>query len=69
MRPSESAIDISVPELAELVDHWRMATVPVASQGVPPHITLRYPWRPAPLQPADLHKVAAAVMDIPPCIL
>lgn len=69
MRSRESAIDIGLPELAELVDHWRIPTVPIASQGVPPHITLLYPWRSAPLQPADLHDVAAAVMDIAPFTL
>jgi 2'-5' RNA ligase len=69
MRPRESAIDIGLPELAELVDHWRMPTVPVASQGVPPHITLLYPWRPAPLHPEDLHDVAAAVAGVAPFTL
>jgi hypothetical protein len=44
MRPRETAIGISLPELAELLDLWRMATVPVASNGIPPHITLLYPW-------------------------
>ena len=69
MRPRETAIDISLPELAELVNHWRLPTVPVASQGIPPHITLLYPWQPVPVQPADLHAVAAAVMDIAPFTL
>ena len=69
MRPRESAIDIGLPELAELVDQWRMPTVPVASQGVPPHITLLYPWRPAPLQPGDIHDVATAVAGIAPFTL
>ena len=69
MHPRESAIDIGLPELAELVDQWRMPTVPVASQGVPPHITLLYPWRPAPLQPADISDVVTAVAGIAPFTL
>jgi 2'-5' RNA ligase len=69
MRPRESAIDICLPELAELVDHWRLPTVPVASQGVPPHVTLLYPWRPAPVPSADMHKATRAVLDINPFTL
>jgi 2'-5' RNA ligase superfamily len=61
MPERESAIGINVPQLAELVDRWRLSTVAVASLGVPPHITLLYPWRPAPLLPADVTQVAAAV--------
>ena len=69
MRQRESAIGIVVPELADLVDPWRLSTIPSATLGVPPHITLLYPWRPAPLQPADLHAVRAAVMGIAPFTL
>jgi 2'-5' RNA ligase len=69
MRPMstrESAIGISLPELTGMVDQWRLSTIPVAAQGVPPHITLLYPWRTAPLQPADLTAAAAAVAGIAP---
>jgi 2'-5' RNA ligase len=66
MSTRESAIDICLPELAELIDQWRLSTIPVAAQGVPPHITLLYPWRTAPLQPGDLNEAAAAVVGITP---
>lgn len=66
MRMRESAIDICLPELAELLDQWRVPTIPITSQGVPPHITLLYPWRPAPLQPTDLNEAAVAVAGLAP---
>jgi 2'-5' RNA ligase len=62
----ESAIVISVPEYAPLLDRWRVPTVPVASQGVPPHVTLLYPWRLAPVSAADIVAVSAAVSGVPP---
>jgi 2'-5' RNA ligase len=65
----ESAIDICVPELAELIDQWRLPTVAVASRGVPPHITLLYPWHPAPLSAEDVHQAAAAVAGTVPFML
>jgi len=60
MSTQESALDICLPELCSLLDQWRMATVPVAMQGGPPHMTLLYPWRAAPLQGADRPEAAAA---------
>jgi 2'-5' RNA ligase superfamily len=69
MAMRESAIGINVPKLAELIDQWRLPTVAVASLGVPPHITLLYPWRPAPLQSADAAQVAAAACGITPFTL
>lgn len=66
MQIRESAIVICLPELADLIDRWRIPTIPIASQGVPPHITLLYPWRPAPLQPTDLNEAAVAVAGIAP---
>lgn len=68
-RTRESGIDISLPQLAEVVDQWRMPTVPVAALGVPPHVTLLYPWRPAPLEPRDREEVVTAVAGIAPFTL
>lgn len=53
----ESAIDIHLESLDELVAFWRQATVEVATKGVPPHITLLYPWRVAPLSEEDTREV------------
>jgi len=62
----ESAIDVRLPELADLVDRWRRPTVPVATRGIAPHVTLLYPWRPAPVTSADLAAARAAVAGTPP---
>jgi 2'-5' RNA ligase len=68
-RTRGSAIDVCLPELAGLLDRWRVPTVAVASRGVPPHITLLYPWRPAPLRPADIAAATAAVAGSAPFTL
>lgn len=59
--PRRSAIDVRLPELADLVDTWRRPTVPDASRGMPPHITLLYPWRPAPVRSSDIAEAVAAL--------
>ncbi len=69
MSARESAIGISVPELADLIDHWRVPSVAAAALGVPPHITLLYPWRPAPLHISDLAEAASAVAGVAPFTL
>jgi len=65
----KSAITISLPDLAPLVDRWRIATVPVASRGVEPHVTLLYPWRNTPLSPSDLGAARAALASVPPFVV
>ncbi|MHC4816813.1 MAG: hypothetical protein ACYTF8_01960 [Planctomycetota bacterium] len=50
----ESSVDIHLAELADLVSPWREATVEVAARGVPPHITLLYPWKPPPIETSDI---------------
>jgi hypothetical protein len=50
----KSSIDIHFDSLTDLIDEWRTKTVVVANLGVPPHITLLYPWRDAPLSDDDL---------------
>ena len=62
----ESAIDVWLPELAALLDRWRAPTVEVAAHGVPPHITLLYPWRPAPVRATDIAEATAALAGTPP---
>jgi 2'-5' RNA ligase len=57
----ESAIGINAPGLSYLLDQWRIPTVEVATRGIPPHVTLLYPWRPAPLQPSDVERAMAAL--------
>ena len=52
--PRETSIDIHCRDINALISKWRHATVAVASKGVPPHITLLYPWRPAPITDVDV---------------
>ncbi len=49
-----TSIDISLPELSKFVDKWRKPTVEVANVGVPPHLSLLYPWRKMPVKQSDL---------------
>jgi 2'-5' RNA ligase len=52
-----SAIDIHVEWLDEMLEPWRRANVEVANHGMPPHVTLLYPWRVAPLSEKDAEAV------------
>jgi hypothetical protein len=61
-----TAICVSLPDLAGLVDRWRLPTVRVARCGLPRHVTLLFPWRRAPLSPADLAALADALAGVPP---
>lgn len=65
----ESAIGVSLPMMAPMLDRWRLASVDAARRGVPPHITLLYPWRPAPVRASDLAAVADTVAEVPPFAL
>jgi 2'-5' RNA ligase len=66
MRTRESAIGVNLHALAPALDRWRLASVDAARHGVPPHITLLYPWRSAPLRPIDLAEAATALAGVPP---
>ncbi len=52
--PRKSAIDIHFKEIDDLISKWRHSTIAVASKGVPPHITLLFPWRPVPITDIDI---------------
>lgn len=49
-----TAIIIIFPELAPNIDKWRLRTVEVARRGVPPHVTLLFPWKEAPVRDDDI---------------
>jgi len=57
---TESGLILAVPSLTSVIGPWR-ATVPSAAGGAsPPHVTLLYPWLPAPTSPqqrAELRQV------------
>ena len=61
--PRETSIDILVTELDDILSPWRHATASVASKSVPPHISLLYPWRSAPIDDADINALRAVVQD------
>ena len=59
----ESAIDIVVedPVLVTL-SYWQE----MAARGVPPHITVLYPWRPAPVDAAAIEVLRAVLCTFDP---
>jgi 2'-5' RNA ligase superfamily len=61
-----SSIDLHFSGLISVLDGWRMETVAVAQRGVPPHISLLYPWRNAPLLESDLDSLRLILNDIKP---
>ena len=63
---SRSSIDIQLGELTELLGRWREGTVEVSALGVPPHITLLYPWRNAPLANSDLQQLEKVLATFEP---
>ena len=64
--PNETAIVLLVPEVGANIESIRMAHDPSAALGVPAHMTLLYPWVPAPVQPADLERLGAVVARFAP---
>ena len=46
MLPIESALVVVVPEAEQLVGPFREKYDPSAAAGMPPHITLLYPFKP-----------------------
>jgi hypothetical protein len=65
-RPRETSIDIHVPELTAVLAPWRDVTIPVAAKGVPPHLSLLYPWRTPPLTAQDLAALHGAIAGFAP---
>ncbi|MEE8389888.1 MAG: 2'-5' RNA ligase family protein [Anaerolineae bacterium] len=64
--PRETSIDIHVPELMAVLAPWRDVTISIAAKGVPPHLTLLYPWRTPPLTAQDLAALHGAIADYEP---
>ena len=60
-----SSIDLHFNELTDVLEPWRMS-VEVASLGVPPHITLLYPWRKSPLKVSDLNELEHILNNVEP---
>ncbi|MDP9334668.1 MAG: 2'-5' RNA ligase family protein [Actinomycetota bacterium] len=62
----DSAIEI-------VIDHPALATLPywqqMATVGVPPHVTLLYPWRPAPVESMSIDALRAVAEQFVPFTL
>jgi 2'-5' RNA ligase len=65
----ESALILPVPEVQPLVDRWRIATSEAAQLGAPAHVTLLFPWLPAPVGPEGLQRARCALQSFPPITL
>jgi 2'-5' RNA ligase len=59
-KPRESAIYLQFPDLKRLFSPWRDA---IEAKGIPPHVTLLYPWRTLPLDDRDIDAVRATVAN------
>ncbi|MHB8384718.1 MAG: 2'-5' RNA ligase family protein, partial [Candidatus Binataceae bacterium] len=59
----ESSIDLQFPHLAHLFSPWRDA---VEAKGIPPHVSLLYPWRIPPLHDRDIDAVRAIIASRSP---
>jgi 2'-5' RNA ligase len=65
----ESAVVLLIPEADPALARWRERHDPGAGRGVPAHVTLLYPWRPAPVTNEDLNALADAVRGVAPFTL
>jgi len=63
----ESALILEVPEAHSAVDRWRRHHDPIASHGIPPHITALYPFvAPESLTEADAVRVREVLRGVQP---
>lgn len=60
-----SAIVIHVPEASSVIGPW-YSRPGVSKDGIPPHITLLYPWRSFPVDDRDIHTLESALARVPP---
>ena len=56
----ETSIDLQFRQLARLFSPWRDC---LEAKGIPPHVTLLYPWRTPPLRGRDMDAVRAAIAN------
>lgn len=61
--PGVTAVDLALPDLAPILAPFNDPSFP---RGMPPHVTLLYPWRPAPLDDDDFDALARALAGVPP---
>lgn len=61
----QSSIDILVPTAVPVIGRWYEQTS-AAADGMPPHLTLLWPWVEAPVDPASVYRATTAVAGIAP---
>ena len=63
----QSALIIEVHEADPMIDRWRRDYDPIAAHGIPPHITVLYPFvAPSAITEADAMRVREVVREVPP---
>ena len=61
-----SSIDLQFDELAGPLHEWYGRSVEAAALGMPPHVTLLYPWKNPTLEDVDLQRLEAALAPFEP---
>lgn len=62
----QTALLVPVPRVGPLIDPWRSRHDPSASQGIPPHVTILFPFLPpGELTTADVEDVQSLVAARP----
>lgn len=64
MNPTESAVLVPFPALEPLVGRYRRRLDRAAGWGVPPHVTVLYPFVPPPVDARTLERLAHALADV-----
>ncbi|MGH7910894.1 MAG: 2'-5' RNA ligase family protein [Candidatus Dormibacteraceae bacterium] len=62
----ETALILALPELAGVVDRWRVPSVGNARLGLPPHVTVLFPWVPSEPAEPDLRRLRHAIRGFEP---
>jgi len=65
VEPTESAVLVPFPGLEPLVGPYRRRLDRAAARGVPPHVTVIYPFVPPSVCGETVGRLAAAVADVP----
>lgn len=63
MEKLQSSIDLHFRELESLISPWH-SKLETAQKGIPPHITLLWPWKEAPLKHTDIETLKHVLKDI-----
>ncbi|MDD2656219.1 MAG: 2'-5' RNA ligase family protein [Patescibacteria group bacterium] len=53
----KTLININLPELTDILNPWREETIELSHKGVPPHVSLIYPWLETPISKKELKNI------------